>query len=74
MVVGSGVVRMQEGGVHEESEKSPVLPNTYRCSLLVKEGTGLVSYPGYESVLLTARDLVTPKLKLHDVVESGEGP
>ena len=39
-MVGSGVVRMQEGGVHEESEKSPVLPNT--C-LLVRQGACLVS-------------------------------
>ena len=28
VVVGSGVVMMQEGGVQEEREKSPVLPNT----------------------------------------------
>ena len=33
-----------------------------------------MTYPGYESVLLTARDLVTPKLKLHDMVESREWP
>ena len=74
MVVGSGVVRMQEGGVHEESEKSPVLPNT--CAEFVGQtmAVGLMSYPGYESVLLTARDLVTPKFKLHDMVEGREGP
>ena len=29
VVVGSGVVRMQEGGVQDEREKSPVLPKTW---------------------------------------------
>ena len=41
VVVGSGVVRMQEGGVHEESEKSPVLPNT--CAQCVGQTRLLVS-------------------------------
>ena len=71
-MVGSGVVRMQEGGVQEESEKSPVLPNT--C-LLVRQGAMFfnVTYPGYEGVLLAAWDLVTSQLELHYVVERGKG-
>ena len=71
MVVGSGVVRMQEGGVQEESEKSPVLPNT--CLLGQTRCLFGVTYPGYEGVLLAAWDLVTSQLELHDMVERGEG-
>ena len=33
----------------------------------------MLSYPGYEGVLLAAWDLVTSKLKLHDLVERGKG-
>ena len=40
----------------------------------VRQGACLVSsYPGYEGVLLAAWDLVTSKLKLHDMVERGKG-
>merc|ERR550525_304556 len=41
VVVGSGVVRMQEGGVQDEREKSPVLPKTweyFKNAITVQQG------------------------------------
>ena len=75
VVVGSGVVRIQDGGVHEEREKSPVLPNTWiwtRNIFLFLDSQ--FSHPGNEGVLLAAGNLVATQLKLHDLVKRGERP
>ena len=74
VVVGSGVVRIQDGGVQEEREKSPVLPNTWTwtCNMFLLDSQ--FSHPGNEGVLLAAGNLVATQLKLHDLVERGERP
>ena len=74
VVVGSGVVRIQDGGVHEEREKSPVLPNTWTWTRKMFLLDSHLSHPGNEGVLLAAGNLVATQLKLHDLVKRWERP